>query len=78
MTTRANPRPADGGGIIIIHQQNAVVRAQVNDPSVYGQLPAACKAIVDGINAKDPTTWSDADFFTMCGMPLIARHCVEG
>lgn len=60
------------GGVI---QQNSVVKATVNDPSIYGLLPAGARGYVDGINAKALGDWTETDYAYMVAVLMVARHC---
>lgn len=60
------------GGII---HQNAAVKTAVNDSSIYGVLPAPCRAEIDAVNLKGLAAWTDMDYAYMVSMLTAARHC---
>ena len=62
-----------GGGIII--QRASVIMPAVQDSSIYGSLPAPCKAVVDAIVGKSLADITDNDLAVLAAMIQVAVHC---
>lgn len=61
-----------GGGIII--QQNSAVKAAVQSPAVWSQLPAPCLPKATEICNKGCVEWTEEEYAYMVVMLTLCRH----